>query len=500
MSRAVATVDMVVLLPVVAPVAAAALVLLVDIALPRLRDTHSVLALLGLAVGAAATVPGLAAVPGDSRSTLCLPGAPDQCLYVTGSVACALQLAALVAAMVTVLLAWPEQRRSERGDTAVVMSLVLAATSGAVAVAAAHDLGSWLVALELTTLPTVALVALRRGRRAVDGAMALLTTSLVSFAVLVLAAACWYAATASPFLDADAALAAAQDPPRRAILVLAVVLFVAGVGFKLSLVPFHAWTPDAYVGAPLSIATFLAATSKVAALAALLVVVRAVVPLGAPALTAIAIVAALSMTLGNVMALRQDDVVRLLAWSTVAQAGWVVLPLATVSSLAVGASGSYLLAYVIATLLAFAVVAALGHVRGLGQMRRLTAYRGLLRAHPLVGCALGLALLSLAGLPPGVLGLVAKVVALRPVVSGQLWALAVIAAVNAVLGVAVYLRWLRVVLQRPEPAGSTGPASEAPTAVGWRSWHPAHVVAVAAAFAALVLTSLAPQLLLGLLA
>ena len=104
--------------------------------------------------------------------------------------------------------------------------------------------------------------------------------------------------------------------------------------------------------------------SKIAALAALLVVIRAIAPLGAPVLISIAIVAAASMTLGNIMALRQDGVVRLLAWSTVAQAGWVVLPLATLSSAAVYASGAYLLAYVLATLLAFAVVAALVQTRG----------------------------------------------------------------------------------------------------------------------------------------
>ena len=247
-----------------------------------------------------------------------------------------------------------------------------------------------------------------------------------------------------------------DDPARRPILVLAVVLVVAGIGFKLSLVPFHAWTPEAYDGAPLPIAAFLAGVSKIAALAALLVVIRAVAPLGAPALTSIALVAAASMTLGNIMALRQDGVVRLLAWSTVAQAGWVVLPLATVSSAAVHASGAYLLAYVLATLLAFAVVAALVQTRGAARARDLTAYRGLLHDHPVLAAALGLALLSLAGLPPGVLGLVAKVAALRPVVASELWLLAVVAAVNAVLGVAVYLRWLRAVVASPEPQARRG--------------------------------------------
>jgi NADH-quinone oxidoreductase subunit N len=321
--------------------------------------------------------------------------------------------------------------------------------------------------------------------------VALLTTALVSFGLLALAAALWFTATSSGFLTPAAALTVIADPSRRPILVLAVVLVVAGIGFKLSLVPFHAWTPEAYDGAPLPIAAFLAGASKIAALAALLVVIRAIAPLGAPVLTAIAMVAAVSMTLGNVMALRQDGVVRLLAWSTVAQAGWVVLPLATVSSAAVFASGAYLLAYVLATLLAFAVVAALVQTRGAARARDLTAYRGLLRDHPALACALGLALLSLAGLPPGILGLVAKVAALRPVVASELWLLAVIAAVNAVLGVAVYLRWLRAILASPD--------ADAPVAAHAARAHPATLAAVGVAAAALVVTTVDPQLVLGLL-
>lgn len=522
MSGAVVSLDLTLLLPVLAPGVGAALLLVVDIAAPGLRRTHHVLALVALAAGIWGVVPSLAPGSGQDRSTLCLPGG-HACMYTADPVTSALQLAALLAAAVTVLLSWPEDTTAPRGRVAVTVGLVLTATAGATAVAGARDLGSWLVALELATLPTIALVALRGGRRAVDGAVALLTTSLVSFAMLALAAACWYAASGSPFLTGEAALAAGVGP-RRAVLVLAVVLAVAGLGFKLSLVPFHAWTPEAYDGAPLSVATFLAATSKVAALAALLVVIRAVVPLGAPALTVVAVVSALSMTLGNVMALRQDGVVRLLAWSTVAQAGWVVLPLATVSAGAVGAAGGYLLAYLVATLLAFAVVAALTRTWGGGRGRTLPAYRGLLRTHPVLGGLLALALLSLAGLPPGVIGLVAKVVALRPVVTAELWALAVVAAVNAVLGVAVYLRWLRVVVEPPPVDESRpvegrlgegrlgegaraddGPVPAGPQvrAAGPRSRpvrpHPAALVAVGLSGVALVLTSADPQLLLGLL-
>ena len=507
MSQTVVTVNAAVLLPVLAPAVGAAVVLITDVAAQGLRRTHYVIALASLVVGTVATFAGLGVFAGDARQTLCLPGG-GQCMYAADSVASALQLAALLAAAMTLLLSWPDDKKESSGSTAVIVSLVLAATAGATAVAGARDLGSWLVALELATLPTVALVALRGARSAISGAVALLTTALVSFGLLALAAALWFTATTSGFLSPGAVLTVVDDPSRRPILVLAVVLVVAGIGFKLSLVPFHAWTPETYDGAPLPIAAFLAGVSKIAALAALLVVIRAVAPLGAPVLTSMALVAGASMTLGNIMALRQNGVVRLLAWSTVAQAGWVVLPLATLSSAAVHASGAYLLAYVLATLLAFAVVSALVQTRGAARARDVSAYRGLLRDHPVLSAALALALLSLAGLPPGILGLVAKVVALRPVVASELWLLAVVAAVNAVLGVAVYLRWLLAVLATPDapdgvsagPDGvSAGPAGVSPVAVRVVRAHPATLVAVGFAAVALVLTSLSPQLILGLL-
>ncbi len=369
------------------------------------------------------------------------------------------------------------------------------------------------------------------------GATQLLVTSLVSFALLVLGVALWFAATGSPFLTGDAVLGsetftavsqavsqsggggwfayapqagslAAGTSVTLPVLGLAVVLMIVGLGFKLSLVPFHAWTPTAYSGAPTPIAAFLATVSKVAALAALLVVVRAVTTLGGPALLTVGVLAALSMTVGNLLALRQDDVVRLLAWSTVAQAGWVVLPLVSVSALGIGASATYLLTYVVATLVAFAVVAVT--VRERADGRRITAYDGLWHRSPWRAGALVLALTSLAGLPPGVIGLVGKIAALRPVVAeGWLW-LAVIAAVNAVLGVAVYLRWLRGVITAPaDPA--TAAATEVTDgaeagAAGSTDSHDRDVlrrrmaaIALVVAAAVLVAVSVQPDLLLRLL-
>jgi NADH-quinone oxidoreductase subunit N len=479
------SIDLGVLLPVLAPVAGAVLVLVLDIAVTTIQRAHYAIAFISLMVGALGTLGVLGADTGDGSRTLCLPQ-PGTCLYSVSAITATLQLAAIVAAIVTLLLAWPVEERREDDRTVVTVALMLAATSGAVAVAAARDLGSWLVALELATLPVVALAALPGTRRAIAGAVQLLTTSIVSFAMLALAAACWFAATGTPALLSGSAVAATTTP-QRGLLALSVVLFLGGIGFKLSLVPFHAWTPTAYVGSPLAVAAFLAGVSKVAALGALLVVLSALTSLGTSALIGTAVLAIASMTLGNVMALRQDDVLRLLAWSTVAQAGWVVLPLLSISSLGTRASAAYLVTYLVATLVAFVVVAVTvgsGHGRA---GRELTAYRGLVRTRPFAAGALALALTSLAGLPPGLLGLIGKVVALRPVLAEGWWVVAVLAAVNAVLGVAVYLRWLRVLLEPPV----SGPVQRP------MRLHPSHAVALALGTLALVVLSVQPQILLG---
>jgi NADH-quinone oxidoreductase subunit N len=496
----VITVDVGTLMPVLAPVLGAVVVLVVDVLDPRAQRVHYAVAFIALVIGTFGTLGALGSPTGDRLRTLCLPDG-GTCFYSATALTATLQLAALLAAAVTLLLAWPSERSDERGRTAVTVSLLLAATGGAVGVAGARDLGSWLVALELATLPVVALAALPGTRRALAGAVQLVTTSLVSFAMLALGAACWFAATGSPELGAGPALAATSTP-QRGLLALSVVLVLGGIAFKLSLVPFHAWTPTTYAGSPLPITVFLAAVSKVAALAALLVVIEAVTQLGRSALIAVAVLAIASMTLGSLMALRQDDVVRLLAWSTVAQAGWVVVPLLSVSSFGARASAGYLLTYLVATVVAFTAVMMTVAVVGVGRGRDLTAYAGLVRSRPWVGGALLLALTSLAGLPPGVLGLIGKIVALRPVLAEGWWVVGVLAAANAVLGVAVYLRWVRVLLQPVREAGP--PVTEESTTgavatVTRVRAHPSHLVALGVGSAVLVLGSVQPDLLLGLL-
>lgn len=454
------TLDAGVLAPALLPALGLLVVLLGDAVLPRsLRGTRwpAPVAAVLLVVAAGVALAGALGPEPEPLRTLCLPAPDGACLWTAGPLQSTLQAAVLLASAAG--LALLHDSATAPRDVVVSTSLVLATATGGVAVAAARDVGTWLVALELATVPLVALVALRGSRRAGHAGLTLLVTSLVSFALLVLGVALWSTATGDATFAPDTAAAAWADAQHRPVLVLAVTVLVAGLGFKLSLAPFHAWTPQAYSGADLGTVTVLAGASKVAALAALAVVVSALDGVGGTrVLLPLAVVAGASLLLGPVLALRQDDPTRLLAWSTVGQAGWVVLPLTAVTADGVRAGAAYVVVYATATVVALAVVARTG-------AHRLADHRGLLRRDPLAGGALALALLVLAGLPPGVVGLVVKVLALRPAVDAGLWPLLLLAVVAVVVGIAVYLRWLALLVAAPDAAEGPAPVARRSTTV-----------------------------------
>jgi NADH-quinone oxidoreductase subunit N len=250
------------------------------------------------------------------------------------------------------------------------------------------------------------------------------------------------------------------------------------------------WVPDTYTGATPAVAAYLSVVSKTAGFAGILVLLAfPFLPLIGSWGPLVAIVAGLTMTVGNVAALRSRDAVGLLAWSSVAQAGFVLAPVAALASggsiedSGLAAAVRYLGVYAIANLTAFAVVA---HVRERRGRTDLNAFRGLLRRDRLGGVALAAALLTLAGFPPAVIGLVAKYVVLAPVVRDGQAVLAVVMAVNVVIGLAYYLRLLVLALTPAEPA------AHARASAGPR-------IAMALGLGALVVTSVWPGLLTSVL-
>jgi proton-translocating NADH-quinone oxidoreductase chain N len=237
------------------------------------------------------------------------------------------------------------------------------------------------------------------------------------------------------------------------------VLVLFGLGYKAAVVPFHFWTPDAYDGAPLPVAAYLSVLPKLAALVAL----ARVLPLALPDdtagwTTAMAVLAAATMTLGNVAALPQRNVVRLLAYSSIAQSGYLLMGVAALeaSDQALPALVYYALAYAAMNLAAFAVVLAVQRER---RSVDIDAFRGLGRTHPWLTAALVLALLSLLGLPP-LAGFVGKLELFTAAVDAdQAW-LAVVAVINTVISLYYYLRVIApTVLELPAQSPSASPGA-----------------------------------------
>lgn len=427
----------------IAPVAIVAATLLIVIAVhalaPRVGRATTIITLVGLAGSGVSLIP--IARLGRTVATFC---GPDGCSYQTGGHWLGLQAIVLVAAVVTVLASLDQLPADPLGRSEFWV-LILAATAGALAVVGARDLFTLLIAVETAALPMVGLVGAERTRQAAGAALRLLLVTVVSFAITVVGIALIYAAVGTVHLTR---LAAA---PGSVTMLVGVAFVVAGFGYKVAAMPFGIWVADVYPAAPTPVALLLSTTSKVAGVAAALLVVIS----AAPGLTDswLPALVAVTMTVGNLVALTRRTAIGLLAWSTVAQAGWALLPLAAVvgTGLATSATITYLLAYCAASLAAFVVVALVARHHPAGRRHAIADQAGLARTEPVAAAVLILALLSLAGLPPGIAGLVAKVAAVQPVVAAGVWWLAVLAAVNVAIGLAYYLRWVWTLVATAPP-------------------------------------------------
>jgi NADH-quinone oxidoreductase subunit N len=254
-------------------------------------------------------------------------------------------------------------------------------------------------------------------------------------------------------------LAHAGGPPDLYRLV-GVAMILTGVGFKLSLVPFHMWTPDIYEGAPAPITGFVAVVSKIAVFAVILrYFILAEGPADASLRTGLAVIAILSMLGGNLLALLQDNVKRLLAYSSIAHLGYLLVAFLAAGSLGIEAAAYYLAAYAVTSLGAFGIVGLLSAPGSGRDADRIEDYRGLFRTHPFLAGSLALMLLSLAGIPP-TMGFIGKFyLIVSGVGAGLFWPVAAL-VVGSVIGLFYYLRVL-VAMAMPVPAerSATPPAA-----------------------------------------
>ncbi|RKN05502.1 NADH-quinone oxidoreductase subunit N [Streptomyces radicis] len=455
--------------PLIAAVAAVA-VLVTDLFLPAARKAVlGWLAVGGLALAALALVP----LRDGDRATFCLPGDAGLCSYSADRFAVIVQLLVLAGAFLAALLSLPGSgERDDEGEdgeqappSGEFWFLLLCSASGAALLPAARDLATLVIALEVTTLPAYALVGLRRAGAPVrnagpEAALKFFLASITATAVGLLGISFVYAGAGSLHLAEIAEQLPAADPGLATLAEAGVVLTLVAFAFKVAAVPFHFWVPETYLGAPLPVAAYLSVVGKTAGLAGLALVTSGAFPghgdLWGPAL---AVLAGLTMTAGNVAALRTDpeaphSAIRLLAWSSVGQAGYLLVPLAAAAYTdegAVGTAVAYALMYGAVNLGAFAVAA---HVARHARAHRIADYGGLWARQPFAALALAFFLLCLAGLPPGVIGLFAKVAVFESAVDAGLGVLAVVMALNVAIALYYYLRWTAV-LFRAEPGGAS---------------------------------------------
>jgi NADH-quinone oxidoreductase subunit N len=382
--------------------------------------------------------------------------------FVTVIVCAGLGLSALVGA------GWLEQRNAERGE---FYALATFGAAGMALLGMAADFLVAFVAIETMSLATYALAAyLRRGRRPAEAAFKYLVLGAISSALFLYGSALLYGATGSTLFSA---LPRGQGS---ALHLAGIALVAAGVAFKIAAVPFHAWTPDVYEGAPTPVTAFMAAGVKTAAFALLARIFLAASSGGVEAASAlggiVSALAVLTMFFGNLLALPQRSVKRMLAYSSIAHAGYLLVGVVSAAvagarEKALGGILFYLAAYSATAIGAFAVVGATER-RARGDEEPadawdLARFSGLARKRPVLAFAMAVFLLSLAGIPPTA-GFVGKLYIFQAAVGAELYGLAVVGVLTSVMGAYYYLRVVVYMYMRP-PEGESEVVSTPATAL-----------------------------------
>ena len=435
-----------------------------DLFLPQSRKWLS--AVVGVGGLTIALIPILTLAVSDDQVRSMFDGS-----YVVDDFALVLKVFFILTGYVVLLMsvAYVEQDRYYQGE---YYFLVLASLLGGMVMASSRDLVTLFVALELVSGPAFLLAGWRKAdSRSNEAALKFFVIGVLSAAILAYGMSLVYGMTGSlNFDDIRAASASVAEEP---VFVLGILLVLAGFGFKVSAVPFHFWAPDTYEGAPTPVTAYLSVGSKAAGFVGILLVAY-IAFAGAPDIwgPALWILAALSMIVGNLVALRQENIVRLLAYSSIAHAGFMLVPFAVAGIVegeglnqAFEATVTYVLIYGIMNLGAFAVVIAGARRTGSAQI---SDWAGLGSYAPGIGVLLTIFFFSLAGIPP-LAGWYAKFVMFLAVLqnaNGWTILLASIAALNAVIALYYYARVVQSVWMDPAPeelAPEPVPAGVAPS-------------------------------------
>lgn len=438
--------DLLALVPLIV-LAATSLAVLLVIAVRRQHRTVMAVAVGGLAVSCATLPLAASVVPHQIGALLRLD---LYGLFYLGLL--------LIASLVVTVLAYG-YLIGRAGPCEEFYLLLLLATLGALVLVLSTHFVSLFLGLELLSVALYALFAyVRTDIRPLEAALKYLLLAAASSAFLLFGMALMYAELGSmEFARIVLWHSAGGDTVRSALVLTGLALTLIGLGFKLAVVPFHMWTPDVYEGAPAPVTAFVATVSKGAVVALLL---RYLVQTGAstyrPVLLVLSLIAVASMLLGNILALLQPNVKRLLAYSSIAHLGYLLVALVAGGPGAAEAVTYYVVAYMVTTLCAFGSVTVLSGKTA--DADTIEAYRGLFWRRPGVAVVLAAALLSLAGMP-FTAGFVGKLYVLAVGVEAALWLLVVLVVGNSALGLFYYLR-LIVAMCAPLAQEAVVPSAE----------------------------------------
>ena len=315
--------------------------------------------------------------------------------------------------------------------------LLLIAASGAIVLVGANHMATLLIGLELMSLPLYGMIGyIYRDRRSLEAAIKYLVLSAAASTFLLFGMALVYAETGSLAFAALAQPLQAGAP----LLLTGLTLMLAGIAFKLSLAPFHLWTPDVYHGAPAPVGAFLATVGKIAVVLLLMRWWQELRLGSSPLFTALlAALAVLSILTGNLLALFQGNVKRLLGYSSIAHFGYLLIAVIAGNTIGDEALGVYLLTYMAASLGAFGVLTLLSSPYRGDDAQGLADLRGLFWQHPYLAAVMTVAVLSLAGIPLTA-GFIAKFYVVAAGVAAHLWWLVAVLVLGSAIGIYFYLR------------------------------------------------------------
>ncbi|MGD9318053.1 MAG: NADH-quinone oxidoreductase subunit N [Anaerolineae bacterium] len=428
-----------VIAPQIVVLVTALAVMIVDLFLPR--EQKSRLAWLGLVGVLAAAVMSYTIWDGGAETI--------QDMLVADGYALFFNLIILTAAALAILFSveYAERVGLARGE---YYTLLLLSTAGMMLMAASVNLVTIFLALEILSIALYVLVGLDRARlRSSEAALKYLLLGAFASGFLLYGMALLYGQAGTTSLEGlhDYAVSLGGDYPT--LLMVALGLMIVGFGFKVALVPFQMWTPDAYEGAPTSVTAFMSVGAKAAGFAALgRVVLYALGDLNGDWVWVLAVLSALTMTVGNLAALRQTNLKRMLAYSSIAHAGYILVGVAAYNELGTSAMLFYLFAYAFMNVGAFAILIAVGRFDSSAEGgETLNDLTGLAARKPWLAAAMTLFMLSLAGVPP-LVGFLAKFNVFSAAVQAGLVWLAVIGVVNSVISAYYYLRVVVVMVMK----------------------------------------------------